>query len=133
VAGKFYRLVESAKLRRITFYHARRSALSYLLNSGQVPIAVVAAWPGHADGAFCFGAGDGNRTRTISLGTKLGRPLSAAPCYSCMSDPRVCPMWAAESSPVRQVCETNVRENGRAVPADAGQGLWLARLTSTTM
>jgi hypothetical protein len=24
--------------------------LSYLLNSGQVPIAVVAAWAGHADG-----------------------------------------------------------------------------------
>ncbi len=48
--GTFYRLVESAKLRRITFYHARHSALSYLLNSGQVPIAVVAAWAGHADG-----------------------------------------------------------------------------------
>jgi integrase len=44
------RLVESAGLRRITFYHARHSALSYLLNSGQVPIAVVAAWAGHADG-----------------------------------------------------------------------------------
>jgi integrase len=42
--------VESAGLRRITFYHARHSALSYLLNSGQVPIAVVAAWAGHADG-----------------------------------------------------------------------------------
>ncbi len=48
--GAFYRLVESAALRRITFYHARHSALSYLLNSGQVPIAVVAAWAGHADG-----------------------------------------------------------------------------------
>jgi integrase len=48
--GTFYRLVESAGLRRITFYHARHSALSYLLNSGQVPIAVVAAWAGHADG-----------------------------------------------------------------------------------
>jgi integrase len=48
--GAFYRLVESAGLRRITFYHARHSALSYLLNSGQVPIAVVAAWAGHADG-----------------------------------------------------------------------------------
>ncbi len=42
--------MESAGLRRITFYHARHSALSYLLNSGQVPIAVVAAWAGHADG-----------------------------------------------------------------------------------
>ena len=31
--GAFYRLVESAGLRRITFYHARHSALSYLLNS----------------------------------------------------------------------------------------------------
>ncbi len=48
--GAFYRLVRSAGLRRITFHHARRSALSYLLNSGQVPIAVVAAWAGHADG-----------------------------------------------------------------------------------
>ncbi len=48
--GTFYRLVESAGLRRITFYHARHSALSYLLNSGQVTIAVVAAWAGHADG-----------------------------------------------------------------------------------
>ena len=48
--GTFYRLVASAGLRRITFYHARHSALSYLLNSGQVPIAVVAAWAGHADG-----------------------------------------------------------------------------------
>jgi integrase len=46
----FYRLVASARLRKITFYHARHSALSYLLNSGQVPIAVVAAWAGHADG-----------------------------------------------------------------------------------
>ena len=50
LGGAFYRLVESAGLRRITFYHARHSALSYLLNSGQVPIAVVAAWAGHADG-----------------------------------------------------------------------------------
>jgi integrase len=48
--GTFYRLVKSAKLRKITFYHARHSTLSYLLNSGQVPIAVVAAWAGHADG-----------------------------------------------------------------------------------
>jgi integrase len=48
--GTFYRLVASAGLRKITFYHARHSALSYLLNSGQVPIAVVAAWAGHADG-----------------------------------------------------------------------------------
>ena len=48
--GTFYRLVAFAGLRRITFYHARHSALSYLLNSGQVPIAVVAAWAGHADG-----------------------------------------------------------------------------------
>jgi integrase len=48
--GTFYRLVASAKLRKITFYHARHSALSYLLNTGQVPIAVVAAWAGHADG-----------------------------------------------------------------------------------
>jgi integrase len=48
--GAFYRLVECAGLRRITFYHARHSALSYLLNSRQVPIAVVAAWAGHADG-----------------------------------------------------------------------------------
>jgi integrase len=44
--GTFYRLVESGGLRRITFYHARHFALSYLLNSGQVPIAVVAAWAG---------------------------------------------------------------------------------------
>jgi integrase len=48
--GTFYRMVASAGLRKITFYHARHSALSYLLNSGQVPIAVVAAWAGHADG-----------------------------------------------------------------------------------
>lgn len=41
---------ESAGLRRITYYHARHSALSYLRNSGQVPIAVVAAWAEHADG-----------------------------------------------------------------------------------
>lgn len=46
----FYRLVQAAGLRKITFHHARHSALSYLLNSGQVPIAVVAAWAGHADG-----------------------------------------------------------------------------------
>jgi integrase len=46
----FFRLLESAGLRRITFYYARHSALSCLLNSGQVPIAVVAAWAGHADG-----------------------------------------------------------------------------------
>jgi len=46
----FYRLVAAAGLRKITFHHARHSALSYLLNSGQVPIAVVAAWAGHADG-----------------------------------------------------------------------------------
>jgi integrase len=46
----FYRLVTSAGLRKITFYHARHSALSYLVNSGQVPIAIVAAWAGHADG-----------------------------------------------------------------------------------
>jgi integrase len=46
----FYRLVAAAGLRMITFHHARHSALSYLLNSGQVPIAVVAAWAGHADG-----------------------------------------------------------------------------------
>ena len=39
-----------AGLRRITFRHARHSALSYLLNSGQVPIAVVAECAGHADG-----------------------------------------------------------------------------------
>jgi hypothetical protein len=32
--------------------------------------------------AFSFGAGDGNRTRTISLGIKRERPLSASPCYS---------------------------------------------------
>ena len=43
------RIVDDAGLRRITFHHARHSALSYLLNSGQVPIAVVAAWAGHAD------------------------------------------------------------------------------------
>jgi DNA methylase/Phage integrase family len=48
--GTFYRLVASAGLRKITFYHARHSALSYLLSSGQVPIAVVAACAGHADG-----------------------------------------------------------------------------------
>ncbi len=48
--GTFYRLVSAAGLRKITFYHAGRSALSYLLNSGQVPIANVAAWAGHADG-----------------------------------------------------------------------------------
>lgn len=46
----FYRIVDGAKLRRIALYHARHSCLSYLLNSGQVPIAVVAAWAGHADG-----------------------------------------------------------------------------------
>jgi hypothetical protein len=39
-----------AGLRKITFYHARHPALSYLLNTGQVPIAIVAAWAGHADG-----------------------------------------------------------------------------------
>jgi integrase len=36
--------------RRSGTLQARHSALSYLLNSGQVPIAVVAAWAGHADG-----------------------------------------------------------------------------------
>lgn len=46
----FYRLVEATGVRKITFHHARHSTLSYLLNSGQVPIAIVAAWAGHADG-----------------------------------------------------------------------------------
>jgi len=55
------------------------------------------------------GAGDGNRTRTISLGIKRVRPLSASPCYSCTSGPRACPTGTPESSPVRPVCETNVR------------------------
>jgi integrase len=46
----FRRVTESAGVRRVTFHHARHSALSYLLNSGQVPIAIVAACAGHADG-----------------------------------------------------------------------------------
>jgi integrase len=46
----FHRITDAAGLRRITFHHARHSVLSYMLNSGQVPIAVVAAWAGHADG-----------------------------------------------------------------------------------
>jgi integrase len=46
----FYRLGEAAGVRKITFHHARHSTLSYLLNSGQVPSAIVAAWAGHADG-----------------------------------------------------------------------------------
>jgi integrase len=46
----FYRLVEATGVRKITSHHARHSTLSYLLNSGQVPIAIVAAWAGHADG-----------------------------------------------------------------------------------
>jgi integrase len=45
-----YPLVASAGLRKITLLPTRHSALSYLLDSGQVPIAVVAVWAGHADG-----------------------------------------------------------------------------------
>lgn len=46
----FRRLATAAELPLITFHHARHSTLSYLLNSGQVPVAIVAAWAGHADG-----------------------------------------------------------------------------------
>jgi integrase len=46
----FRRVVGAGDLRPITFHHARHSTLSYLLNSGQVPVAIVAAWAGHADG-----------------------------------------------------------------------------------
>jgi integrase len=50
VAGKVIERGKAAGVRKITFHHARHSTLSYLLNSGQVPIAIVAAWAGHADG-----------------------------------------------------------------------------------
>jgi hypothetical protein len=47
--GRFYHLVTSAALRKITFYLDRHSALSYLLNSGQAPICGRGrAWAGHA-------------------------------------------------------------------------------------
>lgn len=46
----FRRLAVAAGLPPMTFHHARHSALSSLLNSGQVPVAIVAAWAGHADG-----------------------------------------------------------------------------------
>ena len=58
---------------------------------------------------FSPGAGDGNRTRTISLGIKRERPMSASPSCSCTSGPRICPASAPESSAVRPVCETHVR------------------------
>ena len=45
----FYRLTDASGVRRIPLRNARHSVLSYLLNSGQVPIAIVAAWAGHAD------------------------------------------------------------------------------------
>jgi hypothetical protein len=54
------------------------------------------------------GAGDENRTRTISLGTRSGSLLSAPSCYSCTSGPVTRPAGATESGPVRTVCETNV-------------------------
>jgi integrase len=46
----FRRAVTAASVPLITFHHARHSTLSYLLNSGQVPPSIVAAWAGHADG-----------------------------------------------------------------------------------
>ena len=79
------------------------------------------------------GAGDGNRTRTISLGIKRERPLSAPRCYSCTSGPRKCPRGAPESCPVQQVCETNVRGNYRIVRQALVPGTWpssLAKLGS---
>jgi hypothetical protein len=57
-------------------------------------------------------AGDENRTRTISLGTRPERPLSAPACYSCTSGPPRCPANAPESGPVRTVCETTVGSGG---------------------
>src|SRR5580658_3408233 len=58
-------------------------------------------------------AGDENRTRTISLGTKPERPLSPHPCYSCTSGPPRCPADAPEYGPIRTVCETSVRRGAR--------------------
>ena len=48
--SNFHRLAGAAGVRRIRFHHARHSTLSYLLNSGGVSPAIVAAWAGHADG-----------------------------------------------------------------------------------
>jgi integrase len=44
-----WRICERNGLRRITLYQLRHSCLSWLANSGEIPIAVVAAWAGHAD------------------------------------------------------------------------------------
>jgi hypothetical protein len=67
------------------------------------------------DLGLCVRAGDENRTRTISLGTRPDRPLSAHACYSCMSGPLRCPADAPESGPVRTVCETSVRRGARMI------------------
>jgi hypothetical protein len=61
------------------------------------------------------GAGDENRTRTISLGTRPERPLSALACYTCTSGPSRRPTDAPESGPVRTVCETSVRRRARMI------------------
>jgi integrase len=47
----FYKLLANHGLRKVQLYDARRSCLTYLANSGQVPIAIVAAWAGHSDPA----------------------------------------------------------------------------------
>jgi hypothetical protein len=61
------------------------------------------------------GAGDENRTRTISLGTQREHSLGAAACYSRTSRPFTCPASALESGPVRTVCETSVRRSVRMI------------------
>ena len=46
----FYRLAKRAGCPKITLYTARHSCLTYLANSGAVPISIVALWAGHSDG-----------------------------------------------------------------------------------
>jgi integrase len=48
---RFYKLVESCGVRRVTLYDARHACLTYLAVSG-VPDVVVSAWAGHADLSF---------------------------------------------------------------------------------
>lgn len=48
---RYYRLVELAKVRKVTLYDARHACLTYLATNG-VPDVIVSAWAGHADLSF---------------------------------------------------------------------------------
>ncbi len=48
---RYYRLIELAKVRKVTLYDARHACLTYLATNG-VPDVIVSAWAGHADLSF---------------------------------------------------------------------------------